>query len=171
MKLFFCGKNQNGGGRFGKRKNRGSGRRGQTAGCAEGVPQLVAWLLVLLAFCCCFAKCGQPAATGTTTSSGAVFNAAASHTGQPAGTATAPANPAEPFGSSTAGKSSKAQSPAKGPAQPPAAQPGNTERVWIPRSGSKYHRSPTCSNMKNPTQVSKSKALSLGYTPCQTAIK
>ena len=167
MKLLFCGKNQNGGGRFGKRKNRGSGRRGQAAGCAESVPQLVAWLLVVLAFCCCFAKGGQPAATGTTTSSGAIFNAASSHTGQPADKATAPASPAEPNGGSTANLSSKAQSPAKGPAQPPAAQPGHTDMVWIPKSGSKYHSRSNCCNMKNPTQVSRSEAISRGYEPCK----
>ncbi|MBE6738846.1 MAG: hypothetical protein E7565_00845 [Ruminococcaceae bacterium] len=38
--------------------------------------------------------------------------------------------------------------------------------VWIPQSGKKYHSKSTCSNMKNPRQVSKSEAESMGYTPC-----
>lgn len=40
-------------------------------------------------------------------------------------------------------------------------------QVWIPRTGSKYHSRSSCSGMKNPTQVSKSKAESLGYEPCK----
>ena len=38
--------------------------------------------------------------------------------------------------------------------------------VWIPRTGSKYHSSPTCSNMRNPSQVSRSEAVARGYEPC-----
>lgn len=41
------------------------------------------------------------------------------------------------------------------------------EQVWIPKTGSKYHRRSGCSGMKNPTQVSRSKAESLGYQPCK----
>lgn len=39
--------------------------------------------------------------------------------------------------------------------------------VWIPKSGSKYHSDPKCSNMKDPAQVSLSQAESMGYTPCK----
>lgn len=39
--------------------------------------------------------------------------------------------------------------------------------VWIPKSGSKYHSSPTCSNMKNPQEVTLSQAISRGYDPCK----
>ncbi len=41
------------------------------------------------------------------------------------------------------------------------------DMVWIPESGSKYHSKSTCSNMNNPSQVTKSRAESLGYTPCK----
>ena len=41
------------------------------------------------------------------------------------------------------------------------------EQVWIPNSGSKYHRDSSCSNMKSPTQVSISEAERMGYTPCK----
>lgn len=49
------------------------------------------------------------------------------------------------------------------------ADPNNTgvTMVWIPSSGKKYHSNSSCSGMKNPSQVSKSKAESLGYTPCK----
>lgn len=39
--------------------------------------------------------------------------------------------------------------------------------VWIPRTGAKYHRTSTCSNMKNPNQVTRSAAISMGYDPCK----
>ena len=39
--------------------------------------------------------------------------------------------------------------------------------VWIPKSGSKYHRSASCSNMKNPSQVTLEQAEAWGYTPCK----
>ncbi len=41
------------------------------------------------------------------------------------------------------------------------------EQVWIPNSGSKYHSNSSCSNMNSPTQVSKSEAEQMGYTPCK----
>ena len=43
---------------------------------------------------------------------------------------------------------------------------GSSTMVWFPKSGKKYHRSSSCSNMKNPSQVTLEKAQSLGYTPC-----
>lgn len=39
--------------------------------------------------------------------------------------------------------------------------------VWIPKSGSKYHSKSSCSNMKNPTQVTESEAQAEGYTRCK----
>ena len=43
---------------------------------------------------------------------------------------------------------------------------GSSTMVWIPKSVKQYHRSSSCSNMKNPSQVTLEKAQSLGYTPC-----
>ena len=42
-----------------------------------------------------------------------------------------------------------------------------TEMVWIPKTGSKYHRKSSCSNIKNPSQVSKQTAIQRGYGPCK----
>ena len=39
--------------------------------------------------------------------------------------------------------------------------------VWIPNSGSKNHRYSSCSNMRNPRNVSENQAISMGYTPCK----
>lgn len=39
--------------------------------------------------------------------------------------------------------------------------------VWIPKSGSKYHRNSSCPNMKDPTQVPLTEAIRLGYEPCK----
>lgn len=39
--------------------------------------------------------------------------------------------------------------------------------VWIPQSGSKYHSHSGCSNMKNPTKVTKQEAKDRGYEPCK----
>ena len=41
-----------------------------------------------------------------------------------------------------------------------------SETVWIPQSGKKYHSRASCSNMKNPSEVSIEYAISLGYTAC-----
>ncbi|MGO5116013.1 zinc ribbon domain-containing protein [Candidatus Avoscillospira sp. LCP25S3_F1] len=63
------------------------------------------------------------------------------------------------------------------PTEQPAEQPQQATQtvtepeasetmVWIPQSGSKYHSTSTCSNMKNPSQVTISEAKSRGYEPC-----
>ena len=39
--------------------------------------------------------------------------------------------------------------------------------VWIPQSGKKYHNNPSCSGMKNPSQVTITRAKNLGYTACK----
>ena len=49
------------------------------------------------------------------------------------------------------------------PATPGASTPSTTRMVWIPKSGSKYHRSSDCSNMKNPCQVTQDEAISRCY--------
>lgn len=46
-------------------------------------------------------------------------------------------------------------------------QAASGEMVWIPKSGSKYHSNSGCSNMKNPTQVTKAEAEERGYEPCK----
>ena len=42
-----------------------------------------------------------------------------------------------------------------------------TEMVWIPKSGTKYHTKPNCSNMKDPKQVTQEEAERQGYEPCK----
>lgn len=44
-------------------------------------------------------------------------------------------------------------------------QTGGT--VWIPKTGKKYHSTPSCSNMKNPSRVSLPYAKSHGYGKCR----
>ena len=67
------------------------------------------------------------------------------------------------------GQNSTQTSPTTKPTDPPT--PSTTtpvaDMVWIPKTGSKYHRSSSCSNMKNPSQVTKSQAISRGYEPCK----
>ncbi len=72
-----------------------------------------------------------------------------------------------------------AQTPSETPAQESAPAPdnaasapapqnqGNTNLVWIPASGAKYHSYPGCSNMKNPTQVTQDEAVAMGYDACK----
>ncbi len=43
--------------------------------------------------------------------------------------------------------------------------------VWIPTSGKKYHKTSDCSNMKSPSHVLLSEAMSLGYEPCKRCYK
>lgn len=82
------------------------------------------------------------------------------------------AAPAEP-------QQSPAQTPSEPPAQESAPAPdnaasapapqnqGNTNLVWIPASGAKYHSYPGCSKMKNPTQVTQDEAVAMGYDACK----
>lgn len=46
-------------------------------------------------------------------------------------------------------------------------QASSGEMVWIPKSGKKYHSHSGCSNMKNPSQVTKEEAEDRGYEPCK----
>lgn len=39
--------------------------------------------------------------------------------------------------------------------------------VWIPKTGHKYHSNPNCSNMKNPSKVTRSQAEAWGYDACK----
>lgn len=61
-----------------------------------------------------------------------------------------------------------AQAEAQAVAQAQASQQQAQEStVWIPRTGSKYHSNSSCSNMKNPSQVTLSQAQAAGYEPCK----
>lgn len=61
----------------------------------------------------------------------------------------------------------QAAAQAQAVAQAQANQQAQEQTVWIPRSGSKYHSHSSCSNMKNPSQVTLSEAQSRGYKPCK----
>jgi hypothetical protein len=62
----------------------------------------------------------------------------------------------------------EAQAVAHAEAQAQAAQQQAQENtVWIPRTGSKYHSNSSCSNMKNPSQMTLSQAQASGYEPCK----
>lgn len=53
------------------------------------------------------------------------------------------------------------------PTPTPSSKPETSAAyVWIPKTGSKYHRTSTCSNMKNPSYVTIEQAISRGYTKC-----
>lgn len=64
-----------------------------------------------------------------------------------------------------AAKKAEAEKAAQEAAQQ-ASEPAK-EMVWIPRTGSKYHSKSSCSNMKNPSQVTIDQAKSRGYSPCK----
>ena len=61
----------------------------------------------------------------------------------------------------------QAEPEAQAVSQPQTTEQNQTEMVWIPASGKKYHSRSNCSNMKNPRQVSLSEAQSAGYEPCK----
>lgn len=58
------------------------------------------------------------------------------------------------------------ETPSPEPSPSPATK-GSGNMVWIPQSGSKYHKTSDCSGMKNPSQVTKAEAERQGYTPCK----
>lgn len=43
----------------------------------------------------------------------------------------------------------------------------STQMVWVSKTGSKYHKKSSCSNMKNPSKVSLETAKSRGLTKCK----
>lgn len=57
--------------------------------------------------------------------------------------------------------------PTTQPTTPPATTDPQTDMVWIPKSGKKYHAKESCSGMKDPTQVSKEEAENRGFEPCK----
>ena len=44
---------------------------------------------------------------------------------------------------------------------------GSSTMVWIPQTGKKYHSKSSCSNMKNPSEVTIERAQELGFTACK----
>jgi len=52
------------------------------------------------------------------------------------------------------------------------AKDSNSEvMVWIPATGKKYHKKSTCSNMKNPSQVTIEEAKKKGFGACKKCYK
>lgn len=47
----------------------------------------------------------------------------------------------------------------------------NSGMVWIPNSGSKFHKTSTCSGMKNPSHVTIDAAKAKGFTACKKCYK
>lgn len=46
----------------------------------------------------------------------------------------------------------------------------STKYVWVPRTGKKYHYKSSCSNMRNPSKITKSEAVKRGYTACKKCV-
>ena len=67
----------------------------------------------------------------------------------------------------TAPTTEAATEPTTATATQPAAESEYETMVWIPKSGSKYHSRPGCSNMDNPSEVPVSEAERRGFTPCK----
>lgn len=53
----------------------------------------------------------------------------------------------------------------------PAAIPGTTGKVWITKSGKKYHNNPSCSKMKSPMEIDLLEAIEKGFEPCGKCYK
>ena len=60
-----------------------------------------------------------------------------------------------------------ATQPAPAAPAPAPAPTVNSEMVWIPRTGKKFHNNPGCSNMSNPSQVTRSQAEASGFSACK----
>ena len=74
------------------------------------------------------------------------------------GSSTTPSTPSTPSTPTT---------PSTPSTQPEDNAPAVGSMVWIPKSGTKYHSYSGCSNMKNPSKVTKAQAEARGYTPCK----
>lgn len=92
-------------------------------------------------------------------------------TALPEPSATLPPSSPEPEGTQSSDSplplsEANAGTPAPSP-QPSAEAQSDSSSVWVSKSGSKYHRDPSCSGMKNPSKISKSEAEGRGLTPCK----
>lgn len=65
-----------------------------------------------------------------------------------------------------AAEQAAAQAQAEQKAAAQTQQP-QEQMVWVSQSGSKYHSNSSCSNMKNPTQITISEAQNQGLEPCK----
>lgn len=65
-----------------------------------------------------------------------------------------------------AAEQAAAQAQAEQEAAAQAQQP-QEQMVWVSQSGGKYHSNSSCSNMKNPTQITISEAQNRGLEPCK----
>ena len=97
---------------------------------------------------------------------------ASSQESQEAAAASEPTAPAAsesiPAVSSEAAEAPAPVETAPAPVVTTPAQPQQQEvMVWISATGSKYHSRSSCSNMKNPSQVTLEQAQALGLTPCK----
>ncbi len=61
----------------------------------------------------------------------------------------------------------KAAEEAAAAVQAPSTPQTDAATVWIPRTGSKYHSNPNCSNMKSPSAVTIDQAMAWGYDRCK----
>lgn len=52
-----------------------------------------------------------------------------------------------------------------------AAAPASSGKVWITKSGKKYHNNPNCSQMKSPVEIDLLEAIENGYEPCGKCYK
>lgn len=84
----------------------------------------------------------------------------------PTETTEPPTEPTEPPTEPTEPPTEPTEPPTE-PTEPTATPDEQTEMVWIPKSGEKYHSRPDCSNMKDPKQVTREEAEQAGYTPCK----
>ena len=51
------------------------------------------------------------------------------------------------------------------------AAPASTGKVWITKTGKKYHNNPDCSKMKSPVEIDLLEAIENGYEPCGKCYK
>ena len=49
--------------------------------------------------------------------------------------------------------------------------PASSGKVWITKTGKKYHNNPDCSQMKSPIEIDLLEAIEKGYTPCGKCYK
>ena len=118
---------------------------------------------LLIFFIFCFSGCldiETPSLTQTPTqnSTSITTEKSTSQTSTPSAKPTKSTSPPIKTAKPTAEPTATANTPAKTPSE---------VLVWIPTNGgTKYHSKSTCSNMKNPTQVTKSTAISKGFSAC-----
>ncbi len=133
----------------------------------------VAWVLILLAGSSSDDTTGSSLTIASSSTASSMIAASSEVQEKEESPASEPASSQEQQNAAPASEPAATPAPVETTPAPVVTTPAPAEpqqqevMVWISATGSKYHSRASCSNMKNPSQVTLEEAQALGLTPCK----